>query len=59
MSGELTVRDHIKNILQKMDLHTRNEVVAFLINHADKGYKFRCILTSWETHAKRPSVQRN
>jgi DNA-binding CsgD family transcriptional regulator len=32
--SEFTVRDHIKNILAKMDLHTRNEVVAFLINHA-------------------------
>jgi DNA-binding CsgD family transcriptional regulator len=33
--SEFTVRDHIKNILFKMDLHTRNEVVAFLINHAE------------------------
>lgn len=32
--SEFTVRDHIKNILFKMDLHTRNEVLAFLINHA-------------------------
>ena len=32
--SEFTVRDHIKNILAKMNLHTRNEVVAFLINHA-------------------------
>jgi DNA-binding CsgD family transcriptional regulator len=32
--SEFTVRDHIKNILFKMDLHTRNEVVAFLINQS-------------------------